>query len=77
MNYGWLKLTALGHDMDYPDRGAVYVWAADTEMVRALNGGGCIVYLHHDKQFVCEEAEWVVEQIDEIRTKMGHYSNDQ
>ncbi len=69
MHYGWLKLRQRAY-------GPVYVWAADVEMVAVVYvppdcDQSSVVYLHHDKIEVKEEAEWIVEQVDRIRDRMG------
>ncbi len=60
MNRGWLKLRQ--RDTDLP----ALVWITDVEMVAAIDGGGCWVYVHHDKIAVREDPEWVVEQVDAV-----------
>lgn len=65
LNKGWLKLT----QADWNERPAVFVWAPDVEMVAVATGRheiGSIVYLHHDKIRVTEEAEWIIRAVDEI-----------
>ncbi len=58
MNVGWLRLTQTN---DLP----VWVWAVDIEMV-ADSGSGTVVYLHHDKIVVKDDAEFIIDSADAI-----------